>query len=145
MTIPTILVNAYDLIWDDIDIDPNDVKPFFFKEDPVSYIRKLKSQGWSVFLYGEFIEKENERCTQFRHVGWLYDKINVMSNLFDFLGPILSVYDIRDIVANADKSSPVIINHDREFLGKLDRHTPFEIFGTVDPPTLQPNSKVLQM
>lgn len=46
-----VIVNVDDLIWRDLSLDPNDINPFFFKEDPVAYLRNLHLQNWNIYLY----------------------------------------------------------------------------------------------
>lgn len=43
---PIVIVNAYDIMWNDVDLAPDDHNPFFFKEDPVQYLSNLANTKW---------------------------------------------------------------------------------------------------
>ncbi|CAH6419168.1 Hypothetical protein HVR_LOCUS364 [uncultured virus] len=143
--IPTVIINAYDLMWYDVDLRYNDRNPFFFKIDPVNYLRNLQNEGWVIYLYSGLIANEIEK-TRFdkRHARqYLTQKLGIIMTLF--MGIITATTEeenLQDIIANVSPASFIIIDPARPFYERITRYSPIEIFELVDPPTILPSAIV---
>ncbi|CAH6419159.1 Hypothetical protein HVR_LOCUS353 [uncultured virus] len=141
--IPTIIVNAYDLMWYDIDIPGDDPNSFFFKNDPVTYLQSLKNEGWTIYLYASSMDDELNRLTfyQMNPPGYLSQKLYQIALKFE--GPQIANFvnevKLLDIIENAESSSFAIIDPTRKFRPGIARYSPIEIFELVDPPVIPPN------
>ena len=144
MTVPTVFVNVFDLIWDDIDISVNDPHPFFFKEDPIIYLQQLKDQGWVIYPYFHNIIAEQDRLMFNRNITSYFEATDVLEFKYkmmeNLLGPIINDDLLEEFIPRADSSSFIIANNDIEKKYNITRYTPFEIFGKVDPPNISPNT-----
>ncbi|CAH6419164.1 Hypothetical protein HVR_LOCUS358 [uncultured virus] len=145
MTVPTVIVNAYDLIWYDVNILPYDPSPFFFKNDPVTYLHNLTTEGWTICVYAESPTDEIARTrTRINPKIYLTAKLRTMEFIFKRSGTInfIFVKDLPNIIKNANFSSFAIIDPIRPFYEGIARYSPIEIFELVDPPTVSPNTIV---
>ena len=138
MTIPTVIVNGFDLMWYDYDLSPNDPNPFFFKENPVQYLRNLNAEGWKIYIYFGPTDQEAKQniIVERDPQKYLSTKAQVIMDLMgDFAEFSMLDDDLPETIADADPSSFVIIDANRQFPWNLARYTPVEIFGLVVPPT----------
>ncbi|CAH6419163.1 Hypothetical protein HVR_LOCUS357 [uncultured virus] len=135
--IPTIIVNAFDIMWYDVDIQPNDTNPFFFKNNPFNYLLNLENNGWTVHLYTGSVTDEIKRSIIPRRdpENYLTEKLGSMMILFEEFS-FISETELPEIIANADPSSFAIIDDDRPFYPEIAHYSPIEIFELVDPPTI---------
>ncbi|CAH6419165.1 Hypothetical protein HVR_LOCUS360 [uncultured virus] len=146
--IPTIIVNAYDLIWHDVNIDPLDKNPFFFKNDPVEYFRNLRKNGWTIYKYYSGSVVDEAKRVKIYHdqpQRYLTRKIAVMNVLFTGIVVPVTEDNLPLIIKRADSSSFAIIDPSRDFYPGIARYSPFEIFESADPPSINPDDIVFQV
>ncbi|CAH6419162.1 Hypothetical protein HVR_LOCUS356 [uncultured virus] len=141
--IPTVIVNAFDIMWYDVDIGVDDLDPFFFKNDPFIYLSNLRNEGWTVHLYAAPVTDELKRSILYQRNPEQYLKnklvnLTVMFEEFNFLPET----ELPGIIANANSASFVIVDPNRPFYQEIARYSPIEIFELVAPPTIPPNVEV---
>lgn len=152
----TIIVYGYDLIWYDINLDPKDVSFFFFKEDPVSYLRNLSAQGWKIILYWPIITNELDRFPTLTRQDADFALANKHMFMNLFFAPFSTIVElepgqmsenlIQTLETLIDVKSPAsfaILEADRNLEFPIQRYTSDEIFGFVDPPPVIPNALYL--
>ena len=145
MTVPTVIVNGFDLMWYDYDLAPDDPNPFFFKENPIQYLRNLNAEGWKIYIYFGPADQEAKENIIIRHnpQPYLSTKAQVIMDLMGDFAEFSMLGDgLPETIAGADPSSFVIIDANRQFPWDLARYTPVEIFGLVDPPAILPDDIV---
>ncbi|CAH6419160.1 Hypothetical protein HVR_LOCUS354 [uncultured virus] len=125
-------------MWYDIDISPDDPNPFFFKNDPITYLENLQKERWIVRTYAGTPTDEAKKIIlhQKNPEEYLSQKLNAMIRLFGKVLNFISETRLPKIVRTADASSFVIINPNRPFHEGIARYSPIEIFELVDPPTV---------
>ncbi|CAH6419166.1 Hypothetical protein HVR_LOCUS361 [uncultured virus] len=146
--IPTIIVNAYDLMWHDVNIGPLDREPFFFKNDPVEYFRNLRKEGWTIYkYYSGLMDDEAKRVKIYQDKPFVYltGKLGIMIDLLTGIAIPLAEDNLPLIIKRADPSSFAIIDPSRDFYPRIARYSPFEIFESVDPPSVNLGDIVFQV
>ncbi|CAH6419167.1 Hypothetical protein HVR_LOCUS362 [uncultured virus] len=146
--IPTIIVNAYDLIWHDVNIRPDDRKPFFFKNDPIEYFRNLRKEGWTIYKYysGSMAdEAKRVKLYQDKPQVYLAGKLGMIDGSLIGIATTIIEDNLPLIIEQADSSSFAIIDPSREFYPGIARYSPFEIFETHIPPSVNPGDIVFQI
>lgn len=147
MTDPIVIVNAYDIMWHDTGLRPDDPNPFFFKENPIAYLRNLHNAEWRIFIYWEPIDQEvKTRGTVYTNPKNVFNgKLEVIRQLSKDFATILADININDtlkyIILNFhEPASFAIIDSTREFIPGISRYTPIEIFELVGLPQILPGT-----
>ncbi|CAH6419158.1 Hypothetical protein HVR_LOCUS352 [uncultured virus] len=143
--IPTIIVNAYDLMWYDVDVGSDDPNPFFFKNNPIDYLGNLQEEGWTVYTYAGSSTDEVKRFKfpQKNPEEYLTRKLTVMITLFENVLNFVQEAELPKLIKAADASSFVIIDSTRPFYEGITRYSSIEIFELVDPPTIPTDAIVV--
>ena len=148
----TVIVNGYDFMWDDINVESNDPNPFFFKRDPIQYLAGLKNNNWRIILCWislDVIEAHMQRYP-YDHIvdakTRIIDKRNIIINLFAPFaemvymnrGETIADYIKRDELSS---SSFTITHIKTQHFFDIAQYSPIEIFELPDEPPIIPNAQ----
>lgn len=144
----TIIVNGYDLMWDDVNVKYNDPRPFFFKNDPVQYLGDLHNNGWRIILYWPHLTEFNIHRypynTKTNPMHWLKMRKDNISNLFNPFVEIINLNPgetIADYVDRHKSSAASFIIANADHLYDVARYSPIEVFELPSMPPVIPNTK----
>lgn len=161
-TADTIIVNGYNLMWHEATIDEYDPNFFFFKEDPVDYLRLLSQDRWPIgrrelcslwhiiLYWHRYLNIEIDNYPgKIDDIGRVTTKQHIIDDLFSPFAAIIYVAEDDDSindVLNFDQMSPASFSIANTFPpGDEDRHiaqySPQEIFETVNPYLIAPDTK----
>ncbi|CAH6419748.1 Hypothetical protein HVR_LOCUS825 [uncultured virus] len=138
----TVVIDICSLVWADTIIPtmytgPND---YYFKVDPIEYLRDLAVRGWRIILYQRVLGQE-EYIEIFGEilVGDAERFIAIYENIKDRLGFARLI--LGPVVGTRlfSPASFLIADRDIPEYHTLTRYTPTEIFGFPDPPPIIPN------
>lgn len=145
MTQYLIIVNLLDLIWHDVDVPADDLNPFFFKNNPVNYLDKLGTEGWTIYMYSSSTGDEIKRVKLFQKdpETYIINKLSIVRKLLGNVGILVNEHNIAEIITHANPSSFAIIDTTRDFPTGIARYSPIEIFELSDPPTIPLRALIL--
>lgn len=145
MEADTIIVNGYDLIWEDHTIGPGDLDCFFFKEDPVKYLLDLNIKGWDIIIYWPYPTKMGFTYKEGGLNTHLTDIYELIEKHFEHFARFRFETNNNDNIANnidLTRLSPASFIISNTILSdNIPNYGVKDIFGFVENPSLLTNTQ----